>query len=184
MMSENNCRSFPVPVRVFLNGYEWKWYACDGELVVVSFDGRYTHVGFDLYRRLVEKSGGPKVYSCVKPDDAEHFINTFVEKLYVESTPESIIVMLNDQSKPIGCADMDFMEKWWWLSRIKVYPEYRKRGYGIWLIETLKARANRIPILVEPGGYDLTREEQWAFYEACGFVDQKDGTLVLSTMEQ
>ena len=61
----------------------------------------------------------------------------------------------------------------WLVNRIHVPPPRRRRGIGTMLMSTLKyalrERGCRV-LIVAPGGYDLSREEQIAFYKTCGFV--------------
>jgi GNAT superfamily N-acetyltransferase len=85
-----------------------------------------------------------------------------------------------------GCVDADLMVStdappYWWLARCKVYLKHRRKGVGRQMLgllaQTVKGRG--FPVVVAPGGYDITQKEQRAFYRACGFVDQADGTMRL-----
>jgi len=108
--------------------------------------------------------------------DSEHL------RIQVSETDFCVNCSLVDGNFPAGAADMDYMEddtgKFWWLARVVVKKKYRGCGYGRKMIEELKARTNGLPIVVCPGGYDITREEQDAFYMKCGFARQDKHTLI------
>jgi GNAT superfamily N-acetyltransferase len=81
----------------------------------------------------------------------------------------------------VAAAGMDFWEdgKYWWLARVNVKHPHRKKGIGRQMINLLKENADGFPIFVCPGGYDLTQEEQFIFYERCGFVKKDEHSLEL-----
>jgi len=100
----------------------------------------------------------------------------------VVATETVVSVMIVDGFRSIACADMDLMENYWWLSRLKVDSAHRRKGYGRILIEHLTKHANGLMIVVAPGGYiDTSMDIKLAFYRACGFVDFNDDMLVLDT---
>jgi ribosomal protein S18 acetylase RimI-like enzyme len=77
-------------------------------------------------------------------------------EIKVYSSEESVSVMVVDGHKSIACADMDFMENYWYLCRLKVTPENQRQGWGRRMIEELKKHTNGLPIVVQPGGYAET----------------------------
>lgn len=92
-----------------------------------------------------------------------------------------VTVSILDGCMGIATADMDLQGDKWWLARLVVKKPYRGKGLGRELISKLKENARGIPIEVMPGGYDLTKEEQFTFYKKCGFVRQDKHTLMLIT---
>lgn len=104
---------------------------------------------------------------CVKP------------AIQVVDTDQYVSVMLVNGVFPAGVANMDYLPEdgFWWLARINIKLKYRGQGYGRKLIEALKEKRNGKPIVVCPGGYDISQEEQHQFYRRCGFVE-KDGYMV------
>jgi len=92
-----------------------------------------------------------------------------------------VTVSVNDGVLPIATADMDRMGDKWWLARLVVKKPHRGKGIGRELVAKLKENAGGFPIEVMPGGYDLTKEEQFAFYEKCGFKKVDENTLILQT---
>jgi GNAT superfamily N-acetyltransferase len=60
----------------------------------------------------------------------------------------------------------------WWICRVKVEPKYRRQGYGRALVDELAKHQRGFAMIVTPGGYDVPKEEQDAFYAACGFVQR------------
>lgn len=98
----------------------------------------------------------------------------------VINSGNSVCVMIVEKSQAIAVANMDFMDDHWWLARLKVNKPYRRNGLGRQLVKCLKENCNNYSILVAPGGYfELTKEEQFSFYERCGFVKQTEETLLL-----
>jgi predicted N-acetyltransferase YhbS len=96
----------------------------------------------------------------------------------------SVSAMMEDEWA--GCLDATLIESgadqpYWWLARVKVNPKYRRKGIGRQmiglLVETVKDKG--YPIVVAPGGYDLSPKAQQAFYRACGFKIQRDRTMRL-----
>lgn len=98
-------------------------------------------------------------------------------KLRIINHGNCVTVQINDGPLPIACADMDLMTDHWWLARLKVYPKHRRKGLGRQLIEALKANCRGKPIQVMPGGYDITKEEQFEFYRRCGFTATDANTM-------
>jgi N-acetylglutamate synthase-like GNAT family acetyltransferase len=90
-------------------------------------------------------------------------------------------VSVIDGERIIATAGMDLIGDMWWLARLVVQKPYRGKGLGREMAMKLKENADGFPIQVMPGGYDLTKEEQFAFYEKCGFVKTDENTLVLQT---
>lgn len=174
---------------VHIDGQEWKWYVRGAKRcneyynyrspVIFSPDGERTDVPFEMFVSLLWKTGElpfPNL-EAVAPGNIVHFIRTFLIPRQIVATDETFSVMILDGSRSIACLNMDLMEDFWWLARVKVEHPWRKQGYGTWMVETAKAHARDKSILVEPGGYDLTHEEQDRFYESCGFISNGDGTL-------
>ena len=96
----------------------------------------------------------------------------------------SLLVTL--EGRCIGGADMTRMprvegiEDCWWLARMNL-KEQRRQGIGTRMMTALKHSAKKRPIVVSPGGYDMPKEEQLAFYQACGFKEAQAGLLMLNT---
>ena len=64
----------------------------------------------------------------------------------------------------------------WEMNRIIVKPHMRRKGIGTALMKALYEEAKKngaTDIYVIPGGYDITYEEQVAFYKSVGFIDSK-----------
>lgn len=83
---------------------------------------------------------------------------------------------------PIATAGMDLMmgedgKEYWWLARVVVKKEHRMKGLGRKLLDELKKKAKKVKIVVCPGGYDITQEEQFAFYRKMGFVETEEGSM-------
>ena len=98
----------------------------------------------------------------------------------IVNSGKNVCVMVVDKLRAIAIANMDFMGDHWWLARLKVDKSYRKNGLGRQLVNHLKDNSKGYSILVAPGGYfELTKEEQFSFYERCGFVKQTEDTLLL-----
>jgi GNAT superfamily N-acetyltransferase len=103
-------------------------------------------------------------------------------RLQVVATDDVVSVSVVDGSFPVACADMDFMGDYWWLSRLKVKPNFQRQGWGRKLIAEIAKHAKGVPIVVSPGGYPETPMEiKVSFYEACGFVDIGQGQMRLTT---
>ena len=51
------------------------------------------------------------------------------------------------------------------------------KGLGRKLLDELKKKAKKVKIVVCPGGYDITQEEQFAFYRKMGFVETEEGSM-------
>lgn len=102
-------------------------------------------------------------------------------QLKISKTKTTVSVYMVDEKSPvsIAVADMDNMGDKWWLARLFVNINYRNQGLGRKLINALKENADNIPIEVMPGGYDITKKEQFAFYKKCGFIRVDKNTLVL-----
>ncbi len=67
----------------------------------------------------------------------------------------------------------------WWINRVVVRPEHRRMGIGTKLVKHLLVHCEGLPVIVAPGGYDITTKEQIAFYKSLGFVDSPiDGMLI------
>jgi len=98
-------------------------------------------------------------------------------KLKVTDTDEYVSVSLMDGCVLAGSAEMDLMGDNWWLSRIVLKHKYRRQGYGTKIINELKRYTSGLKIVVMPGGYDLTKDEQIAFYKSCGFQTIDEHTL-------
>lgn len=67
----------------------------------------------------------------------------------------------------------------WWVARVFVRPEYRKKGLGRAVVDKIKAAAQQRGVhklVVCPGGYDIPQEVQEAFYVSCGFEKVCEGT--------
>ena len=86
----------------------------------------------------------------------------------------NVSVMIVDGVRAVGIANMDNVGDYWWLARLNVQPGYRNIGYGRLLADKLKELRGDLPIVVCPGGYDLTSKEQHHFYSRCGFVEKGD----------
>ena len=102
----------------------------------------------------------------------------------VIANDSNVSAMVIDGNMCAAIAEMDMTkddDEYWWLARLNVKPKYQKKGYGRLLVQKLKENARGIKILVAPGGYGTDPEVQFAFYRACGFVDQEDGTMILAT---
>jgi len=98
----------------------------------------------------------------------------------IVNSGKNVCVMVVDKLRAIAIANMDFMGDHWWLARLKVDKLYRKNGLGRQLVNHLKDNSKGYSILVAPSGYfELTKEEQFSFYERCGFVKQTEDTLLL-----
>lgn len=97
----------------------------------------------------------------------------------VSATKDNVSIIAIDSSKPIGGADMSFTGEVivgipaWWLSRLNVKKEYRRKGIGKSLINILVEHALGYPIIVAPGGYDTPVKEKKSFYASVGFVKLK-----------
>ena len=87
----------------------------------------------------------------------------------------------NEKPLIVATAGMDFVNGKWWLARLIVQRAYRGKGLGRELVKHLRENADGYPIEVMPGGYDTPRDEQFAFYESCGFEKVDENTLVLKT---
>lgn len=72
----------------------------------------------------------------------------------------------------------------WNVCRVFLAPKFRRKGYGRELLSLLFEELRKFPaaqrVTVYPGGYDMSPEEQFAFYRACGFVDIPTGGLVFN----
>ena len=60
----------------------------------------------------------------------------------------------------------------WQINRVFIQPEDRKKGIGRALLnqaifDAIDQGAEKIFVI--PGGYNLNQEEQYQFYEKCGF---------------
>ena len=98
----------------------------------------------------------------------------------VVNSGNNVCVMVVEKSQVIAIANMDFMGDHWWLARLMVKKPYRNNGLGRQLVNHLKENSKGYSILVAPGGYfELTKEEQFSFYEHCGFTKQTEDTLLL-----
>lgn len=104
-----------------------------------------------------------------------------IPRLHVNDGSTTASAMYVDKSRSIAIAEMNLMSALdfgledlgsyvWWICRVKVEPKYRRRGYGRALVEELSKIQRGHPMIVTPGGYDMTQEEQDAFYTACGFT--------------
>jgi len=100
-------------------------------------------------------------------------------KLVVNNYDGHVSIMVIENEMCIATAGMDFMTDSWWLARVMVKHPHRKKGIGRRMVALLKENNNGYPIIVYPGGYDLTKEEQFAFYEQCGFVRKTEHSLEL-----
>lgn len=60
----------------------------------------------------------------------------------------------------------------WWICRVVINSKYRRRGYGRTLVDQLAQSQLGYAMIVTPGGYDMSPDEQTSFYAACGFVQR------------
>jgi N-acetylglutamate synthase-like GNAT family acetyltransferase len=93
----------------------------------------------------------------------------------------SVSIVDEEKQSIIATAGMDFIQGKWWLARLVVNRAFGRQGLGRSLIQHLRENADGYPIEVMPGGYDTPREQQFAFYERCGFVNVDENTMVLKT---
>jgi len=105
--------------------------------------------------------------------------------LHVTNGDTAVTAMYVADSRSIAIAEMNLMPSSiyelerlgdfvWWICRVKVEPGYRRLGHGRVLVAELASRQRDYAMIVTPGGYDMIREDQEAFYAACGFVQQGD----------
>lgn len=89
------------------------------------------------------------------------------------STPEWVSISAGDGCLMAATASIDAVGDQWWVSRVVVRPQYRRKQLGTRClkraIELVREQDGR-PIVVAPGGYNIPYEEQVAFYRSCGFV--------------
>ena len=87
--------------------------------------------------------------------------------------PEGVTIMLYEGVWSLATASMDFVSDkgYWWINRIFIKEQRRRKGHGSSLVADLQNNANGYPIVVVPGGYSMKVEDQRAFYESCGFVE-------------
>lgn len=68
----------------------------------------------------------------------------------------------------------------WWIDRVWICPDWRRKGLGRFLVLELlamvKARGGK-RIIVAPGGYNMRYRDQRAFYESCGFAEFERGAM-------
>lgn len=105
-------------------------------------------------------------------------------KTKVNKTNTTVSVYIVDEDHPVmsvAVADMDRMSNHWWLARLFVNINYRNKGLGRTLINALRENAGEIPIEVMPGGYDIPKKNQFAFYKKCGFIRVDKHTMMLNT---
>jgi GNAT superfamily N-acetyltransferase len=65
----------------------------------------------------------------------------------------------------------------WWVSRVLVQKAHRGRGIGKFLVANLVNAVRKMgakKLMVCPGGYDISYEDQVRFYESCGFKKESD----------
>lgn len=107
--------------------------------------------------------------------------------VYVTQTDTHVAVTCLDSikpSQPIGSAETNpwFEEEgWWWLCRVKVNEKSQRSGIGTLLLmnlqKVLQAKGVR-GLVVAPGGYGSDLSRLVKFYEANGFVQDKDHGLL------
>ena len=106
-------------------------------------------------------------------------------ELHVTDGDTTVAAMYVAYSRSVAIAEMNLMPSSvyelerlgdfvWWICRIKVEPGYQRRGYGRALVVELARCRRGYAMIVAPGGYGMAREDQEAFYAACGFVRQGD----------
>lgn len=99
-------------------------------------------------------------------------------KVQVYKDEAIVTVSMVVKGEVIANAEMDWLGDKWWLSRVLVKESFRRRGLGRKLIEKLKGCSRGKLIEVMPGGYNMKREDQFNFYERCGFKKLDENTLI------
>lgn len=105
--------------------------------------------------------------------------------LRVVSTPQcvSITMLVDGKMWPAGVAEASWIQDGeWFVNRVFIRPEHRRKGIGKVLVTRMLEEATRqgcTKMILTPGGYDLTYEQQRDFYVACGFrvINDEDGLL-------
>lgn len=91
----------------------------------------------------------------------------------VISTPRCVSVSLAEGGLPAGVAEASNMyDGSWFVNRVLVPHRYRGQGRGKILVTRLLegvAKQGCTKLVLTPGGYDISYEEQEAFYLKCGF---------------
>lgn len=99
-------------------------------------------------------------------------------KVQVQSFDEVVTASIILKGEMIATADMDLMGNKWWLSRLFVKENFRRRGLGRKLLASLKRNSRGILIEVMPGGYNMDKADQIRFYERCGFKKFDENILI------
>jgi len=103
-------------------------------------------------------------------------------KTCINKAADCVTVTFFEDNRSIATAGMDFFDKEgeWVISRVLVRESHRRKGLGRQLLLYLKENSGGCPIAVHPGGYDLSKEEQFSFYSHCGFVKRNHYALVFT----
>lgn len=107
------------------------------------------------------------------------------KKVYVSCNDFYIsITLLENSNFPIGTISGNQTNEGnngWYIDRLFVKPNYRKKGCGTYLLNRfileVKCKKGRY-LEVYPGGYDMDRTKQLKFYMDRGFKDHSKGKFV------
>jgi len=146
---------------------------------------------YDFDKNLYQESTDIEVDPFYDDEQIEPFIEFIKSKLIkinVVKNDTHVAFYYNDNSLfPIAVAEMDLVGSLfdsieghhWWISRVLVQPNHRRKGIGKEIVSKLISHHNNYPLIVCPGGYNSPHEEQVLFYKSCGFVELSSNNDVL-----
>jgi GNAT superfamily N-acetyltransferase len=92
----------------------------------------------------------------------------------------AVTIIANEVRFRNATASVEDMGDHWWVSRVWICPDWRRKGVGRFLVAELlsmvKDRGGK-KVVVAPGGYNMKYKDQRAFYEACGFTQVEPGWM-------